>query len=381
MYAAIEINIIALIICAGLFIRIKKYNLEVIGSERFLEMLFVLVLVLTSEVFILLFEAKIVPPNYYIHMGALGLYFLGQSFMPYVLFLYNLKTQNISISYFAKFILSLPLFFEVVVIIANFINPFAYVVGDAGDYHRLNKYLLIVIVSIIYIIVDLIIAIIGFIYRKKNQVELYCLYFSIAIIAESALSFAVYGIELYPMITISLLFLFFKLVDKRSDEMDEEACTDSMTGLGNARAYQKKIDVLERDCKKNKIADYAVAVMDINNLKITNDKYGHETGNKLIMAASKCIQECFADCSIYRIGGDEFVALIEGEAFNNRQNILTMFEERTSSYEIATSEDTILLSIAVGMAEFICGKNESYLETFRLADREMYKNKYSMKHQ
>ena len=56
--------------------------------------------------------------------------------------------------------------------------------------------------------------------------------------------------------------------------------------------------------------DYAIFVMDINYLKMYNDKYGHEFGDMLISDASTIIKRVFGDYNIYRIGRDEFTVII-----------------------------------------------------------------------
>jgi diguanylate cyclase (GGDEF)-like protein len=54
-------------------------------------------------------------------------------------------------------------------------------------------------------------------------------------------------------------------------------------------------------------------VFDINNLKVVNDKFGHEYGNKLIVSSANAIVAIFGEENTYRIGGDEFAVIIENE--------------------------------------------------------------------
>lgn len=380
MLSAIEVNILALIMCGGIYLRIKKYKLEVIGTKRFLEMFFLMVVVLGSEVIILTIESGLIHHDcYWFHMLTIAFYFMCQAILPYILLLFTLEMQGKTLNKKLQVLCAVPVILAAVILIANLFRPFAYNVGTGNEYYRLKNYPLAICSAFFYIFIDVVIALVGHLKDKGSKLKKYCLFFNVSLIIEAIVSFSMYGIELFPMIATSLLFLFLCISDKRNTEIDEEASTDSLTGLGNAKAYQRKIADLEEYERKRKVGDYAVVVMDINNLKTTNDMFGHETGNKLIMATAECIEECFKDCSVFRIGGDEFVAIIEGSLFDERNKIYKCFVEKSKSYDIQAGDEIIGLQVAVGMAEFIYGKNVSYIETFRLADKAMYENKYNAK--
>ena len=380
MLSSIEVNILALIMCGGIYFRIKKYKLEVIGTKRFLEMFFLMVVVLGAEVVSLILQSGMLYHNYYwFHMLVVAFYFMGQVILTYILLLFDIEMQGKSISKKLQIICALPILFTAVVLAINFFHPIAYMIGDDSDYYRLSSYPLVICAAFAYVFVDVIIAFLGHVKDRSSVVKKYCFIFNISIVLEGIISFTVYGVELFPMVATSLLLLFLSISDKRNTEIDEEASTDSLTGLGNAKAYQKKIAELEQYENHKKTGNYAVVVMDINNLKITNDQFGHETGNKLIMATAKCIAESFEEGSAFRIGGDEFVAIIDRNLFDDRAEIYKSFIEKTNAYVIPVNAGEIKLQVAVGMAEFISGKNLSYIETFRLADKAMYENKYKSK--
>lgn len=380
MLSAIEVNILALIMCGGIYLRIKKYKLEVIGTKRFLEMFFLMVVVLGTEIVSLLVQSNLIDYNFYwFHMIVLVLYFMGQTLLTYILLFFNLELQGKKLSKKLQAVSLLPILQTAVVLLINLFRPFAYSLGDNNEYHRLGAYPWVAVAAFIYLFIDVIVALLGRIKDRNSKVKRYCLIFNISMVIEGLISFTFYGVELYPMVATSLLFLFLSISDKRNTEIDEEASTDSLTGLGNAKAYQRKIGDLEEYENHKKKGNYAVVVMDINNLKTTNDQYGHTVGNKLITAAAECIQESFKDCSVFRIGGDEFVAIIEDEQFDDRDRLYKYFIEKTYSYHIPAGEEEIKLQIAVGMAEFKYGVNISYIETFRMADKAMYENKFRIK--
>ena len=79
--------------------------------------------------------------------------------------------------------------------------------------------------------------------------------------------------------------------------------TDRLTGVGNRHAYVRYMEMLEgRQCP------LGIVFVDINGLKIANDRHGHEYGDWMIMQTTDIIGRHFSE-SIFRIGGDEFVIL------------------------------------------------------------------------
>ena len=54
-------------------------------------------------------------------------------------------------------------------------------------------------------------------------------------------------------------------------------------------------------------------MFDANDLKLINDRYGHKRGDSYLLGVVEMIQDCFPGCQVYRIGGDEFVVVLEGK--------------------------------------------------------------------
>lgn len=84
---------------------------------------------------------------------------------------------------------------------------------------------------------------------------------------------------------------------------------DWMTGMQNRQPFEEQMTALQ-----NKVPECRNAVlifMDLNQLKKTNDEYGHAAGDELIIGAAECIQNTFREVGTsYRIGGDEFAAIL-----------------------------------------------------------------------
>jgi len=102
-------------------------------------------------------------------------------------------------------------------------------------------------------------------------------------------------------------YLFADSAVKLAELQTKYAYDDPLTGLHNRRAYSEMSDQLAT----NKPAYCCVVMMDINGLKKTNDNLGHEAGDELIAGTAECIRQGFEGIdTVYRIGGDEFCAIL-----------------------------------------------------------------------
>ncbi len=153
---------------------------------------------------------------------------------------------------------------------------------------------------------------------------------------------------------------------------------DSLTGVRNMTAYQRSIAVAQQRIAEKTVDHFAVIVFDINNLKITNDTYGHETGNDLITSASALICDVFQHAPVYRIGGDEFVALLE-KNYDEREDLLHEFKSRLKRIAIFAERKQLSVSVAVGLAEYDPQTDTSFDDVFKRADEAMYKDKEETK--
>ena len=166
---------------------------------------------------------------------------------------------------------------------------------------------------------------------------------------------------------------------RRVAEMDELAHKDSLTGIKNKAAYDEATALLDEKISAG-AAEFCIAMVDVNYLKKINDTYGHERGNIYLLNASRLICSVFGEEHVYRIGGDEFVVILEGEKVSLSKYFVTQFKaemERKNSN--ASSEPWEKVSAAVGVAYFNERFDKTADEVFKRADAEMYENKLAMK--
>jgi diguanylate cyclase (GGDEF)-like protein len=93
----------------------------------------------------------------------------------------------------------------------------------------------------------------------------------------------------------------------------EEALTDSLTGLGNHRAFHE--DLRREIARRTRSAScFSLVMLDLNGLKQLNDRLGHQAGDERIQAVADCLRSTMrATDTAYRTGGDEFMVLLPNE--------------------------------------------------------------------
>ena len=164
---------------------------------------------------------------------------------------------------------------------------------------------------------------------------------------------------------------------KLADLMEQ----DALTHVKNRTAYDKYVKTFKTKFKDGEIKEYAVAYFDINNLKVVNDKYGHEAGDAYIRNSCKLICDTFKHSPVFRIGGDEFLSIIYNDDFKNREELLEGMKKEMEMRENSPERfsPAARVSIAAGIAVFDKKKDKDILSVVNRADVLMYEEKFRMK--
>ncbi len=151
------------------------------------------------------------------------------------------------------------------------------------------------------------------------------------------------------------------------------ANTDSLTGAGNKHAYGEREAVLNQQIREDPDRKLALAVCDINGLKYVNDTQGHAAGDRLIRKACAMLRECFPDGEVFRVGGDEFAVLFEGEACD-------ALEENIRRLDRKDEENIRKNDVVVSAGYAVLEEGDRQLrDVFERADRRMYERKKELK--
>ena len=156
--------------------------------------------------------------------------------------------------------------------------------------------------------------------------------------------------------------------------ISRKAYRDSLTGVGNKAAYTDKMKELDEGISKGE-TEFAIVMLDINKLKTVNDTYGHTAGDLYIKGCCQIFCETFEHSPVYRIGGDEFVAVLTGSDYRDRFIKLDEMTRKFAKTEKNTSlEHWFRFSASAGMAEFT-PEDRDPEAVFHRADQLMYENK------
>ena len=166
-------------------------------------------------------------------------------------------------------------------------------------------------------------------------------------------------------------------IKKGLDELSEArtiAYADPLTNVKNKHAYVEEEERIDALIAQKKMEDFAVVVFDLNGLKHVNDTKGHDAGDVYIVESCKVIERFFGKERLYRFGGDEFVVILEGEAFLNRSKALSDFERYID--ECIGTDKPIISS---GMSRYRREHDNTYHAVFYRADKIMYARKDTLK--
>ena len=176
---------------------------------------------------------------------------------------------------------------------------------------------------------------------------------------------------------IELLNIAFENMATRLHEREKElrfsANRDSLTGLRNTTSYKSWVAELDKEIK-NEAANFGVVVFDLNQLKKTNDTYGHDVGDKLIVTAAKVISDVFKRSPVFRIGGDEFLAVLQHRDLDDCEELFVQLDTVCGN-TVIEEMNTTSISIARGFAMFETNKDVCFNDVFKRADNAMYENK------
>ena len=159
-----------------------------------------------------------------------------------------------------------------------------------------------------------------------------------------------------------------------------KAYLDGLTGVGNSLACQEKQESLNREIAEG-TADFHVVVLDINDLKKVNDRYGHSEGDLIIRGAAAGIVEAFGREQTFRIGGDELLAIAERVSEDELKAKIAVLDQSLAQYnKDREGHGYADLSLSTGYAAYRPGQDSCFHDVFVRADEDMYRTKVQFHH-
>jgi diguanylate cyclase (GGDEF)-like protein len=164
-------------------------------------------------------------------------------------------------------------------------------------------------------------------------------------------------------------------VDRMSEyiaDMRTTAYRDALTGVKNSTAYNVEVTEIDEQIAAGKEAEFGVVMADLNDLKEVNDRFGHACGDETLILTSKVLCDIYDQSSVFRVGGDEFVVIMRGKDYENREKLRKLVEPYEAPRDLNREKPWEQVSIACGFATFDPERDISYLDVFHRADADMY---------
>lgn len=169
------------------------------------------------------------------------------------------------------------------------------------------------------------------------------------------------------------------LKNKGPQDVIRLALTDTLTQLPNRRALMQHLEAATRRCDRNGTS-LAVAFVDVDNFKQINDTLGHQIGDQVLQKIARKLVTAVRGCDeVARIGGDEFIAIIE--EVDSYEDCISVIERMVNSVQesCTINNSEVHLSVSIGVAMY--PKDGNIQQLIGTADTAMYRAKKDGKNQ
>lgn len=182
-------------------------------------------------------------------------------------------------------------------------------------------------------------------------------------------SFSPWGAVIF--VIMLLISYLFEIYDKNTEVKEKEflermAYTDYMTQISNRAKCTLVLEELEKED-----ASYGIISLDLNDLKIANDTFGHHAGDSIIITLATLLKDIFpSDAQIGRMGGDEFLVVLMNGQENHMVELLEQFQKRLD--EENQNREKLKIHVSYGYALSSEEKGQTADQIYRRADERMY---------
>jgi len=175
--------------------------------------------------------------------------------------------------------------------------------------------------------------------------------------------------------------IIFRDISERKDtekRLKKYASTDLLTEVLNRRAGLK---YLQREMNLVELNNYTLAIIfiDVNDLKLVNDNFGHQEGDKLLQQVSDILQQSIRkNDKVVRLGGDEFLLILPQ---SNKAAAEKIWERIQKEFEKVSAENNkdYKISVSHGAVEYSPDYKKSLDQLIKKADKRMYEEKKKIK--
>ena len=340
----LEINIICIIILLAIFDKFKDESLNN-SSDKYYEK--TLLATISFSLFALIsgiFNGTSYNFSQIILIISHSLYFFSESLIGYFYTNYILKRINLQEKRKYKFILYIPLILSIFFLIINFFQKTLFTISIDNLYSPSKYIYLYNLINVLYVLIIITNLISYYFYNKnsKNEIKSLILFTLLPVVSAGIQNYN-YGIILGQVgFTLSELLIYF-------NNQKKEANYDELTSVYNRRAFNKRANKIFYSNKS-----MFLMLMDADDFKIINDKYGHLEGDKALIQIAyilnRAINNTHKNYSLARYGGDEFVIVGNIQNKDEVAQLINQIEEEEKKYNKETNNKyNIKLSIGYAL--------------------------------
>jgi len=177
-----------------------------------------------------------------------------------------------------------------------------------------------------------------------------------------------------PILLGGPMLLYFQIQSARlrdaNRRLETLASTDSLTNCLNRRAFTGRVV----RCLDQTSGSGALLVIDADNFKTVNDRFGHDRGDEVLQMIAQAIRQSVRDTDLVgRIGGEEFGVFLPGAGFESAHHAAERIRAAVNALFVTSDGLVQRLSVSIGGA--VCAGEVSFAELFRVADRRLYSAK------
>jgi len=165
-----------------------------------------------------------------------------------------------------------------------------------------------------------------------------------------------------------------KALQEKLAQAENKSLKDGLTGIYNRKAFDEQLRAF---VERNAVArsPFALLMMDIDNFKQFNDTYGHQTGDRVLMAlVQKCKNSTRSDDFLARFGGEEFVIILPGASLRNgtkkAQHIVKSVA--AARYTLETNKGSVSLGFTVSIGVSTYQQGDTAAMVIKRADQALY---------
>lgn len=157
-------------------------------------------------------------------------------------------------------------------------------------------------------------------------------------------------------------FALHRLAVSRA-EFERLSRTDMLSGLLNRRAFTEALDQAGHGA--------SLVIFDVDRFKTVNDRFGHTSGDAVIVAVSQIFVHVFTGRDVIaRLGGEEFGVIVHGGDVDERIARIEGIKEQIANHPIAIDGGSVKITISAGIADI--GKDRKTEAVYAAADKALY---------